>query len=243
VTKLVTITFSHYCDKARWALDRAGIPFEEDGHLPVFAWIAAYRAARSKTVPILVDGATVLRDSTDIVAWADAQSPGCLLPTDPAERADALALEDTFDRDLGPATRRWAYSQMLAEPRLLSYIAVRTPRWETIALRFTRPLVMAMIARGLEVTPAGVARSLPKIEAIFATVSERLSDGRRYLVGDHFSVADLAFAAMSCPALMLQQPGVPLPPPELLVKAQPQIDAWRATPAGAFAIRMYNEER
>ena len=29
-TRLITIAFSHYCEKARWALDRAGIVFEED---------------------------------------------------------------------------------------------------------------------------------------------------------------------------------------------------------------------
>jgi glutathione S-transferase len=243
MTTLVTITFSHYCEKARWALDRAGIPFEEDGHLPLFAWLPAYRAARSKTVPILVDGATVLRDSTDIVAWADARSPGSLLPSDPAERAEALALEDMFDRDLGPATRRWGYWQMLAEPRLISHIAVRTPAWETAMLRFTRPLVMKMIARGLAVNAAGVARSLAKIEGVFAKVDELLRAGRRYLVGDHFSVADLTFAALASPALMLEQPGVPLPPAALLAKAQPQIDAWRASPAGSFAMRLYNDER
>ncbi|MCW3023116.1 MAG: Glutathione S-transferase family protein, partial [Conexibacter sp.] len=31
---LVTIPISHYCEKARWALDRAGVAYEERRHLP-----------------------------------------------------------------------------------------------------------------------------------------------------------------------------------------------------------------
>ena len=72
-TLLITIPFSHYCEKARWALDRVGIPYEERGHLPLFHYVATYPRARQRTVPILIDGKTVVRDSTDIVAWADAQ--------------------------------------------------------------------------------------------------------------------------------------------------------------------------
>ena len=36
--RLITIRFSHYCEKARWALDRGRIAYEERSHLPLFAW-------------------------------------------------------------------------------------------------------------------------------------------------------------------------------------------------------------
>ena len=32
--RLITIPFSHYCEKARWALDYCGVPYTEDAHLP-----------------------------------------------------------------------------------------------------------------------------------------------------------------------------------------------------------------
>ena len=41
---LVTIPFSHFCEKARWALELCGVPYEEDGHLPMFHYVAARRA-------------------------------------------------------------------------------------------------------------------------------------------------------------------------------------------------------
>ena len=240
---LITISFSHYCEKARWALDRCGIAFEERANLPLFAYLATYRASRTKTVPILVAGDTTLTDSTEIVAWCDARKPGTLLPADPAQRGEALALEDDFDRDLGPATRRWGYAQLIDEPRVVPYLGSRVPRWQAVGLKVARPVAMGMIKRGLDITPDGVARSLAKIEDSFARVTGLLADGRRYLVGDRFTVADLTFAALAAPVLLPDQLDVGLPPYEMFGDARAQIDTWRATPAGAFAQRMFKEER
>ena len=47
---LVTIPFSHYCEKARWALDRAGLAYEERAHLPLAHYLPARRAGGGKTV-------------------------------------------------------------------------------------------------------------------------------------------------------------------------------------------------
>jgi glutathione S-transferase len=242
MTTLVTITFSHYCEKARWALDHCGIAYDESGHLPLFSYLASYRYG-SKTVPVLVDGTTVLRDSSDIVAWADARAPGALLPDDPIERADALALEDDFDRNLGPATRRWGYAQLIREPRVIPHIVDRVPRWQALALRVARPVAMRAIAAGLGINAAGVERSRMKIEQTFARIAERLRDGRRYLTGDRFTVADLTFAALAAPVVLPDQPAVPMPPREMFQSANSQIDAWRATPAGELVLRLYREER
>ena len=84
------IGISHYSEKARWALDRCDLPYTEEGHLPLFHWLPARRAGGGRTVPILVDGKTVLADSTGIVEWADDRKEGALYPDNPADKADAL---------------------------------------------------------------------------------------------------------------------------------------------------------
>ncbi len=66
--RLITIPFSHYCDKARWALEVCGVAYIEDGHLPLFHYAATFRAGGGRTVPVLVTDDGVLRDSTDIYA-------------------------------------------------------------------------------------------------------------------------------------------------------------------------------
>ncbi len=74
--RLVTISFSHYCDKARWALDHAGLAYREEAHLPGFHAPAVARAGGTRTTPVLVTDEGVLPDSKDILAWADRQPRG-----------------------------------------------------------------------------------------------------------------------------------------------------------------------
>ena len=64
---LITIPISHYCEKARWALDRTGVKYEEKAHLQVIHWVPVARAGGGKTAPVLVWGDRVFADSADIV--------------------------------------------------------------------------------------------------------------------------------------------------------------------------------
>jgi glutathione S-transferase len=243
--RLITIPFSHYCEKARWALDRAGISYHEDGHLPLFHYLANRRAGAGRTVPVMIDGDKLLCDSTEIVAWADRHAPGSLLPLDAATRDDALALEDDFDTDLGPAARRLAYWFLLPRAKQADVRAAMlcgVPRWQQRVFPFVRPLAAGMLKRGLDITADSVERSRVKLEDTFARVSARLADGRRYLAGDAFSVADLTFAALAAPVL-----APPNHPYGVEVSLGPDGDAqraaWRATAAGEHAMRVYREDR
>jgi glutathione S-transferase len=239
---LLTIPSSHYCEKARWALECCGVPYREDGHLPLIHWLAVRRVGGGRTVPVVVDGQTLLTDSTDIIAWADAQRPGTLLPAEPALRA--AALEDELDVNLGPATRRWGYYYTLPR-RDLTHLMVRgAPAWEARALRWSRPLAERFLARGLRIDAAGVARSRAKIEATFARIEALLADGRRYLVGDRFSVADLTFAALASPILLPAEHPFLVPRlDDLRPEPRAQVDAWRASPAGQLALGLYADHR
>jgi glutathione S-transferase len=242
-TRLITIPFSHYCEKARWALDRCDLRYAEEGHLPLFHWLPARRVGRGRTVPILVEGKTVIADSTGILEWADDRKEGALYPQDPSEKADALTLEDDFDTHLGPATRRWAYFQML--PRKdLAFVLKGVPKLEALALRAARPLAIAYLKRSLKVNADGVERSRVKIEDTFGRLNQHLADGRRFLIGDRFSVADLTFAALAAPILLPDGHPVEFPPlSEYSEAARTQMTAWRESPAGQFGLRMYRDHR
>jgi glutathione S-transferase len=237
---LVTIPFSHFCEKARWSLDRCGVTYREEGHAPLFHFLPARRAGGNRTVPVLrTSEGRVIADSTDIAAWADTHKPGALLGD-----AAALAFEDDFDRQLGPAARRWGYFQLLPRRDSIELMRGHVPDWEVRVLRVVRPVAMAMMRRAMNVTPAGAARSRDKIDATFARVGELLADGRRYLAGGRFTIADLTFAALAAPILRPAQ-NVRSFPAELVLspEATAQVAAWRATPAGQFALRIYAEER
>ncbi|MGE0712419.1 MAG: glutathione S-transferase family protein [Planctomycetota bacterium] len=242
---LVTIGVSHYCEKARWALDRAGAPYVERRHPPVLHVVAAWRAGGGRTVPVLVDGARRLADSSAILAHVDEGLPPerRLYPADPAERAEVERWEDRFDEVLGPHVRRFVYGFVLDRPETPPLLGLGARLSERLVYRACRPLVHGAMRRLLRIDAAGVARSQERIDEVFAETAERIA-GRRYLVGERFSAADLSFAALAAPLLSPARYGVPLPtleemPPELRAK----VEAYRAHPAGAFALRLYDEER
>jgi glutathione S-transferase len=243
--RLITIPFSHYCEKARWALDRAAIDYREEGHLPMLHWLPARRAGGGRTVPVLVADGEVIADSTDILRWVDRRTSTGLIPDSAAQRAEVDRLEDWFDGTLGPHSRRWAYFQVFTDPALtLQMTGFDVPAWEKHTLRVARPLAVAAMRRLLRIDRVHADRSRARVDEVFAGVADLLADGRRYLVGGGFTAADLTFASLAVPSLMPAELPVPFPPLSTFpAETRDTIEAWRAHPAGRFALRLYADER
>src|SRR5437764_9350523 len=108
VLRLITIPISHYCEKARWALDRGGIAYREERHVQGIHRWAARRAGGGLTVPVLVTPDGVLRESRDILVWVDGRiaTEQRLFPEEPAAREEVERLCRRFDDELGPKGRR-----------------------------------------------------------------------------------------------------------------------------------------
>lgn len=245
---LVTIPISHYCEKARWALDRAGIAYTEQSHIQAIHRFATRRAGGGITAPVLVCADGALADSTDILAWADAQSTTSLrtlYPRDSDRAAMVRRLEDYFDTRLGPQSRCWLYQQLRGRRDLaLDYGCAGVPVWERMALTFGYPALIAIVAHVLDVTPTTGLRSEHEVRAVFDAVGKYLSDGRPYIYGEKFTAADLTFSALAAPMLMPVGYGVQLPQPgELPPYTAEVVRELRAHPAGLHALRMYDEER
>jgi glutathione S-transferase len=244
---LVTIPISHYCEKARWALDRTGVAYQERAHLQVFHRLATRRAGGGMTAPVFVCPTGVFGDSVDILTWADAQAPEGrgLYPQDPDEASQVRLLEADFDARLGPHSRCWMYQQLRGRRDLaIAYGCTGIPAWERVALRLGFPALMAFIARILDVTPATAVKSEAEVRAVFDEVGDRLADGRRYICGDEFTAADLTFSALAAPVLMPAGYGVLLPrPDELPAFAAGVVRDMRAHPAGIHALAMFDAHR
>ena len=66
---LITIPISHYCEKARWALERACIPYTERQHMQGLHRVAVRRAGGGQTAPVLVTAEGVLPEMAARVSF------------------------------------------------------------------------------------------------------------------------------------------------------------------------------
>jgi glutathione S-transferase len=244
MVRLITIPISHYCEKARWALQRAGIAYREEPHVQGLHRWYARRAGGGQTVPVLVTPEGAIGESEQILEWADAHSePSLRLFGEGAEREQELEVSRRLDERLGPHGRRLIYVRMFQQRQLLlEYNDQGVPRWEDRALRLGLPFAKRFIADVLEIEP-GIEHEDEAVSfAELDWIAELLGDGRPYLLGDRFSAADLTFAALAAPIVLPPVYGVPLPPFELLdAPTKALVERGRAHPAGAFALRLYDE--
>jgi glutathione S-transferase len=237
---LITMPHSHYAEKARWALDYLALPYVERPQLPLLHRFAT-RPHGGTSVPVLVHGEHVSTDSSAILMWADEAAGGdVLFPRDEMVRGDVLALEDQFDRILGPHTRRWGYAQLLGRRDILATMATRSvPRAQARWAPLVMPVFVPLVKRAFDITPETTARSRDRIDAVFEEVSGRLADGRPYLAGERLSAADLTFAALAAPVLLPPEcPAYP-PVPDMPAALRDGVERWRATAAGRFGLAMY----
>jgi glutathione S-transferase len=247
VLRLITIPISHYCEKARWALERTGLEYREERHVQGVHRLYSRRAGGAGTVPVLVTPEGALGESEEIIEWADArlQPEQRLFPQPQSERDRVRELSRRFDEQLGPRARRLIYVRMFDQPELmLRFNNQGVPRREALALRAGLPLAKRFISHVLEITPGVEVGDEATVWAEFDAVGELLSDGRPYLLGDRFSAADLTFAALSAAVVLPAVYGVVLPPLDVLDAPTKQlVSRARAHPAGAFALRLYDERR
>lgn len=245
--RLVTIPISHFCEKARWALDRAGVDYVERPHLQLVHVFAARFAGGGRTVPVFVtDAGEVLAQSADILRWTDTHvGPERRLYPDGHLGVEAAELEASLDDGFGPDGRLWMYYETLPAVQQLRHWALAgIPRWERLVFRSSGPLIGIAVRRHLGVDTASAAAALDRVGRVFDDIATRLSDGRRFLLGERFTAADLTFAALSAPMLLPALYGSPLPPPEAMPDALArEVGRLRCHPAGVFADRLYREER
>src|SRR5215831_5054496 len=237
------IPLSHFSEKVRWTLDYKGIAHRRQV-LGADYLIRAWRATGRGTLPILFLDGRPIGDSTRIIEALEARHPEpALYPRDAEARRRALALEDYLDEQLGPALRAAVVTPLFRNDPDVA-LRVLTTGMPDRAYETLRPLLRIFPAyyrfrhkirdANLEADRATVAAALDRIE------EER--QGRAYLVGDRFTVADLTAAALL--SAVLQPPEIQYP---LQVEWPPYLQDYRVTllrhPAAQWATGIYRRHR
>jgi glutathione S-transferase len=195
------IEISHFSEKARWALAYKGVEHERraplpGAHIPVALWLTR---GEHKTFPVLsLEGRNIGSSDAIIEALERRYPDPPLYPADPEQRRRALELEAFFDEEVGPHVRHLAFHEMRADPDRLRAIAEQAV---PAAIPGALPAAYARTYTSLrwksgDADAAAVDRV--KIVAAIDRIEEELGSGD-YLVGDAFSVADLAAASLLYP--------------------------------------------
>jgi glutathione S-transferase len=153
------IELSYYNEKARWALDYEAVPHVRRAPLPGLhgAYALALTRGTHRRLPVLELDGRRTSDSTAIIAALEAFRPDPpLYPSDAAERARALALEDFFDERLAPAVRRYAWFHTL--PDVDATVDAVMPNASPSRKRIMRSIVPA-VRRSARTPPAPRVRA------------------------------------------------------------------------------------
>jgi glutathione S-transferase len=210
-------SFSNFNEKARWALDFKGIRHRRHSLMP--GWPRGLWMSRGdRTLPVLdLDGRRIM-DSTRIIAALEERHPEPgLYPAEPAERQRALDLEEFFDEHAGHDMRRVGFWELRENLDFgLDFMTTDQPRVAGVVaragLRASFPFVWRYMSARYDFREESVERSRKTlVEALDRIESER--DGRDFLVGETFTLADLTAAALLYPTVWPPEFPYELPDP------------------------------
>ena len=198
--RLITFGISHFCEKARWALDWHGIPYEEIGWPPGWHLVLAKRCgATASTLPIVLDGETVIQGSGAIIDWAESKSKNPRLSLAPHGCwTEAQEIERRADEVIGVHVRRLAYAETLPRcPHLVKpALFLRTSVSNRLIGNFMWPITRRIMIRTFDIRAGAATESRSTLESELDWLDSKLAGGRPYLVGDRFSRVDLTVASL-----------------------------------------------
>ncbi|MDX1382885.1 MAG: glutathione S-transferase family protein [Thermoanaerobaculia bacterium] len=236
--------FSHFNEKARWALAYKGLEHERESYLPGPHVGPIRKLSGQPQTPVLEIDGRVVSGSSAIVEALEMRAPDPpLYPADETQRAEALELQRHFDAEVGPAVRCALFSVSLGEPGYMCRMFARGKPLPVRALyRATFPLATPLIRKGNGVTGReAIDAAFAATEAALDLVEERTA-ATGYLVGDTFTVADLTAAALLAPIASPTHPDMARPRP-VPASIERLLQRWADRPAIRWVGEQYAKHR
>ena len=195
--ELLQFRHSPYNEKVRWALDLKRVPHRRRSLLPgPHMGVVKKLTGRTQTPVLRLDDGSVIAGSAPILDWLEGQHPEPrLMPDDPAQREQVLALQRRFDEDITPRIRRAVLDALLRRPRYFAAVfgEAETPLKQRLYSLIV-PLAAPLVRKGNGISgPAAVADGI----AAAHEAMDFVADGARatgYLVGDRLTLADITAA-------------------------------------------------
>ena len=245
----VLITFPPSLDSetSRFLVEHYGIESREQRHAFIFSSLATLRHGFTPVFPLLYGDSFRLVGPRAIVDRFDPQSPADLKLM-PADRGTLQTVEadwSLFNQALAFATATFAYYYLLPHRDLMIRpLSEGTPLFERKSVERAYWLFAGLLRVLLRLSSTKAQQASAEIKKIFGAVDARLADGRKFLAGERLTLSDIAFAVAAAPVVLPDGYGGPIPPFEQMPpEVQTLVTEMRRHAAGAFALRIYKEQR
>lgn len=191
--KLLQFSTSHYCRKARLALGYKQISYQVENLSPGLHILRVKPLTGLSTLPVLLPELegypAAIGDSTAVLQFLQTYQPE---PTyqllDPKQQLEAQMLEDWLDESIGVATR-------------FVYYHFRAKEGKQLDPSFSSQAVIQVVRWQYGITPAAVEFATKRLDLALNILGDRWQ--APFLVGNQFSVADIAAAALLSPLARL----------------------------------------
>lgn len=243
--QLYIFAISHFCEKARWALDFHGIDYRLKHIAPgVHVSFAKRHGAPRTSVPILLADGQTLQGSAAIIDWADAHSADSETLTPLGHADECRAFEKRLDDVIAVHIRRFYYSEALCEyPELVKPVFTgNLGLREKIILAASWNVVRKRMIQFMDLGSRQFGESRQVVLSELDWLDELLADGRPYVLGNRFTRADLAAASLLSPLAApaehpvyldsLYSPGV-----------KKDVEAWAHRPTIEWVQKIYADHR
>ncbi len=245
----VLITFPPSLDSelSRFLLEHYGIENSERRHTLIFSSFVTLWHGFTPNFPLLYGDSFHLVGPRAMVDHFDPPSAPelKLFPTDPNELRQVESDWTLFNQTLALATASFAYFYLLPHRDcIIQPLTQGVPAFERKAVENAYPIFAGLLRMLLRLSLSKAQQSVAQTRTVFDSVDTRLADGRKFLVGECLTLSDIAFSVAAAPVVLPAGYGGPMPSfEEMPSEVQTVVTEMRSHPAGAFALRIYDEQR
>jgi glutathione S-transferase len=241
--ELWQILASMYPEKARWALDYKRVPHIRHSLLPGPHAAMLLPRFGQKALPILRHNGRVLKNSAAVLDYVEQIWPDPpLYPADPVQRERALEIQKWFDDEIGPAVRRATFYEWLPHTEYTGRrFATGLPEWRQKLYVSSFPAVRVIMRLDMRISATGADAGCTLTRTALDFVAQHSSQ-TGFLVGDHFSIADLTAATVLFSTCLPPEYPVAFPEPRP-AGWQHWLERWQDHAGCDYVRRIYREHR
>lgn len=243
--QLYQFTISHYCEKARWALDYKQKSYQLTNLLGGLHLLKTRRLGKKTYVPLLVDEGRVVQGSNHIIDYLESLDGDFKLnPSKPAALKQALEWEHFADIEIGITLRRFFYFYVLRDPTLSKSLLSQDGPWYTPLYMFVMFYPMRiMMKKGMNIFEQPSLEARQKLTASLDRLNKELK-GKEYLAGDNFSRADISVASLLAPLFTPLEHQYRWPSPTTMPKPLQEFKQhYQGSRVESWVLEMYRKHR